>query len=241
MLSNLNTNYTKHIYQNSNIVYYYETLTKNIGVIDSEKIIINRFIKENDFVLDIGCGVGRTTNYIDSICHNVIGVDVSENMILRAKKLYPNLNFHVQDAIDLKLSQGVFDIVNFSFNGIMTIPGCKNRNKAILEVHRVLKPNGLFLFSTPFLDNKRNSEFWLHEKEKYNDSSNYEFGDIFLSDNEVNNIYIHMPELKEISHLLLNNNFNILFKKRRLDIVKEDDCIEEYLDDNYCWVAQKNE
>ncbi len=69
-------------------------------------------------ILDLGCGVGRTTKPLYDLGYNVIGVEIIKEMIDLAKKKYPNIDFRVGDACNLKFKDAEFDIVFFSFNGM---------------------------------------------------------------------------------------------------------------------------
>jgi SAM-dependent methyltransferase len=116
-------------------------------------------------VLDIGVGGGRTTRYLFPKCKNYIGIDYSEVFITSLKKDHPKLDLRIMDARDLSaFDSGSFDLVNFSFNGIDYVD-LDGREKILSEVNRVLKPNGLFFFST---HNRHHSSFnkypWLHSE-----------------------------------------------------------------------------
>lgn len=66
-----------------------------------------------------------------------------------------------------------------------------------------------------------------------------QFGDLFISDLDVDNIYIHIPLLKEIVKMLQDNLFIIIEKIPRMQICKEEEFIENELDDNMFWIARK--
>ena len=57
-------------------------------------------------VLEIGCGVGRMTRPLANVFGEVHGVDVSGEMITRAKELLsdlPNVHFHHNSGVDLNV------------------------------------------------------------------------------------------------------------------------------------------
>ena len=102
------------------------------------------------WALDFGCGTGRSTRFLRNLGFNVIGVDVSENMVRIARatdssgdyRLVPDDNF---DEIDL----GTFDFV-FSAFTFDNIPGPMKQR--IFRDHRnLLAPNGTIvnLVSSP--------------------------------------------------------------------------------------------
>ena len=113
----------------------------------SEEKIIKKFFKGKK-VLDIGCGVGRTTINLINKGYDVIGIDYSEKLIKRAKEKYPKIDFRVMDACDLNFEDNLFDIVFFSNNGLDYAYPYKRRIKAIKEAKRILKKGGVFIYSS---------------------------------------------------------------------------------------------
>lgn len=107
-------------------------------------------------LLDIGIGGGRTTQYLVSKAKNYTGIDYALEFVKHAKHKFPEADIRLMDARDLSsFKDNTFDFVNFSFNGIDYVD-LKNRVKILNEVNRVLKPNGVFFFST---HNKSHSTF----------------------------------------------------------------------------------
>ena len=113
--------------------------------IEREAKIVNHFKGK---VLDIGCGTGRTTETLRRMGFNVIGIDYSKPMIDKAKELYSECKFEVMDATNLTFLSESFDSILFSFNGIDYISSEFERKKALNEINRVLKPSGIFAFSS---------------------------------------------------------------------------------------------
>jgi len=124
-------------------VEHYEN-QKNVN--DVEKTIIEKYF--NGKVLDMGCGVGRTTKYLHDLGFDVVGVDIVGSMIKRAKKIYPEMKFEQGNACNLKYGDNEFDVVFFSFNGLDYISPESSRIIAIKEINRVLKPGGHFVYSS---------------------------------------------------------------------------------------------
>lgn len=50
-----------------------------------------------DLILDIGSGLGAFTNRFSKVCKRVIGYDISDVAVKRAKVRFPNLEFHCVD------------------------------------------------------------------------------------------------------------------------------------------------
>ncbi len=111
-----------------------------------EKKLIDKYFKSP--VLDLGCGVGRTTKYLFEKGFKVIGIDIIEEMIKTAKSLYPKINFQTGDACNLKFKDNSFNTVFFSFNGLDYIFPKEKRVRALKEIERLLKKEGIFVFSS---------------------------------------------------------------------------------------------
>ena len=52
----------------------------------------------NERILDIGCGTGYLSSKIAERCNEVIGIDLSEEMVNTAREQYPTIQFIVADA-----------------------------------------------------------------------------------------------------------------------------------------------
>lgn len=79
---------------------------------------------------------------------DVIGVDPSETMIDKAHSTYPQLGFIAGDATNLHFQDEVFDYVVFTYYGLDYIHPETSRIRALQEIYRVLKPGGVFMFSS---------------------------------------------------------------------------------------------
>ncbi|MEK6844544.1 MAG: peptidoglycan bridge formation glycyltransferase FemA/FemB family protein [Nanoarchaeota archaeon] len=131
------------IYKSQEAVVHYATQMKMKEV---EKDLIKKYFYGN--VLDLGCGCGRTTKYISDQGFDVIGVDIVEDMIKKAREMFPNIKFETGDACSLNHEDDKFDIVFFSFNGLDYIYPESKRIMAVKEVARVLKKDGYFIYSS---------------------------------------------------------------------------------------------
>ncbi len=63
---------------------------------------IQKFIKPNDKILEIGCEWGTTSELIFQRCQNLIATDVSLKCIERAREMRPLIQFETLDVYDLK-------------------------------------------------------------------------------------------------------------------------------------------
>lgn len=110
-----------------------------------EVFLFNQYLKSSDKVLDLGCGTGRSTKYLAEKSKDVIGIDMSEPFIEQGKKLYPWLNLKMMNATALSFPDSHFDFVFFSNQGI---DYSDRRQEIIKEAYRVLKPGGIFAYSS---------------------------------------------------------------------------------------------
>jgi SAM-dependent methyltransferase len=100
-------------------------------------------------ILDLGVGGGRTTPYLSSMASHYLGLDYASEMIVACRKKFPNLQFEEGNAIDLsRFSPLSFDAVVMAFNGMDYLIPDESRFRALGEIHRVLKPEGVLIFSS---------------------------------------------------------------------------------------------
>jgi SAM-dependent methyltransferase len=99
-------------------------------------------------VLDIGVGAGRTTGLLQSISRDYVGIDYTPEMVEACRTRYPRSRIFQMDARNLgTFDSDQFALVVFSFNGIDAVD-LAGRLRILDEVHRVLRPGGLFVFSS---------------------------------------------------------------------------------------------
>lgn len=97
-------------------------------------------INKKSQILDLGCGPGR---YLEPLIKNgfdVYGYDFSENMIKIARKcINDDSRIKQGDVTELPYRDSSFDLV-YSFK---VLPHINNIDRALEEIYRVLKPNGV--------------------------------------------------------------------------------------------------
>ncbi|MEI8082377.1 MAG: class I SAM-dependent methyltransferase [Actinomycetes bacterium] len=131
------------LYRSDDVVSRYE---QHRGLTAVERQIVDEFVPRDSRLLDIGIGAGRTTGDLAQRC-DYTGIDWSPEMVAVAKQAYPEVAISTGDARALDFPSESFDIVLFSFNGIDSL-SLDGRHRTYLEAHRVLRPNGLFIFSS---------------------------------------------------------------------------------------------
>jgi SAM-dependent methyltransferase len=140
-------------YNDQSVVNWYGSMT---GLTPVEQQVFDANASALGNVLDIGIGGGRTTDYLLHKCVSYIGIDYSKGFVELVSQKYPKADIRHMDARNLEaFESNSFDLVNFSFNGIDYVEP-DGRKKVLSEICRVLKPRGIFFFST---HNKDHSTF----------------------------------------------------------------------------------
>ena len=116
------------------------------------KRIVGGFLHTNrKMVLDVGTGTGRFAAWLAKKGFEVIGVDVSEEMLKKAKrKAHPqskNVHLVLGDVNFLPFRKGTFG----SCICINVINHIHSANKFFNEVRYVIRPEGFFIFNFPNL------------------------------------------------------------------------------------------
>ncbi len=102
-------------------------------------------LKPTDKILEIGCGTGGMVAVLTRRGHDIIGTDLSDEIIAYGLQLHGPLRLEVQAAEELSYADATFDVV-LSFDVFEHIPDI---DRHVAEVRRVLKPQGYYLFQTP--------------------------------------------------------------------------------------------
>ena len=97
-------------------------------------------------VLDVGCGTGTgMVPYVEAGC-TVVGVDVSEAMLARARERHgATVDLHLTDGDTLPFEDGRFDLVTMSMV-LHEIPAAE-RADVLREMTRVTAPGGRLLIT----------------------------------------------------------------------------------------------
>lgn len=99
-------------------------------------------------VIDIGCGVGRTTSVLDRMGYDVTGIDLTRAFVERARQFFPDIPFVISDARTLPFEDATFENALFAYYGIDEISPEADRFEVLREIRRVLEPGGVFIFSS---------------------------------------------------------------------------------------------
>ncbi|MBE9482087.1 MAG: class I SAM-dependent methyltransferase [Chloroflexi bacterium] len=101
--------------------------------------------REGSKILDVATGTGGQAFAFAKKGYDVVGIDLSEDMVKVANKInrYENLKFKVADATSMPFENNHFDVSCISL-GLHDMP-LAIREKAVEEMARVTKPEGIIV------------------------------------------------------------------------------------------------
>jgi SAM-dependent methyltransferase len=122
---------------------------RNDQLTPAERALVDRVADEvrGGRILDLGVGAGRTIPALREL-GTYVGIEYEPTMVDACRRRYPDAQVELGDARDLgRFPDGHFRLAIFSCNGLGMV-GHADRLRVLAEVHRVLEPGGVFLFST---------------------------------------------------------------------------------------------
>jgi SAM-dependent methyltransferase len=116
------------------------------GLKMTELAISRSGLPEGSRILDIGCGTGRTVNWLNEHGFSASGIDLSVKLLGEAKKQVRGMDLFQAAAGSLPFQEQFFDCVlmECSLSAVARVTDC------LKEVHRVLHKNGLFMIMDLF-------------------------------------------------------------------------------------------
>ncbi|MEQ9330152.1 class I SAM-dependent methyltransferase [Thalassobaculum sp.] len=114
--------------------------------------VTREYLRANMEVLELGCGTGSTALVHAPAVRRLLAVDVSARMLEIARRKADaagagNLEFRQAGIEDFEAPDASFDAV--LAHSVLHL--LEDRDAAIRKVHRLLRPGGLFVTSTPCL------------------------------------------------------------------------------------------
>lgn len=160
-------------------------------------------------ILDMGCGTGLYTRILKRRGAKVCGIDISEGMLTIARREVPGVEFVHGTAEKLPYKNKSFDIVLAA----LMMEYFSSWDKVLEEVRRVLKPKGVFVFSTgnPVMNASVRVKY---KGKKFRDIKNYFQEGLHISYWDVDGKLIpmkgHHKTYSTIIKSLVSNGFMIL-------------------------------
>jgi ubiquinone/menaquinone biosynthesis C-methylase UbiE len=157
------------------------------------------------FVLDVGCGAGSHSLYLQNECKlNVQSIDISNNAI-EACKIRGLHNATVQNILDLNINENepLYDTILLLMNGTGIFGTIKDIPKYLKQLKKILSPNGQILIDSSdiiyMFDNDEDGGKWI--------PSNGYYGEITFKikyKNEIENafnwLYLDYNTLQNAAH-----------------------------------------
>lgn len=102
----------------------------------------------NKKVLEIGCAIGAASRILAERSFSVIATDISHHAVTKAAQVnvHKNLTFEELDIEKQSTYSNEFDVI-FGFE---VIEHLEKHEQALAQVHSMLKPGGVCIFSTPY-------------------------------------------------------------------------------------------
>ncbi|CAD6490160.1 MAG: Ubiquinone/menaquinone biosynthesis C-methyltransferase UbiE [Candidatus Argoarchaeum ethanivorans] len=131
--------------------WFYKTAVQKLHYMNFAKAmeakIISRFLelKEREIVCDIACGSGQQSIVMAKQGCRIYGIDMNEKAIENAKSISEeyDCDFQVGSAEELPYDSNMFDKVV----SVCALEHFANDEKALKEMNRVLKPNGILVLT----------------------------------------------------------------------------------------------
>lgn len=176
---------------------------------------------ENKIVLDIACGEGYGSDILSKTAKFVYGVDIDKSTVEFARNKYSNrkIKFSVGSTSDIPLEDNSVDVIT-SFE---TIEHHDEHIKMMMELKRVLTPEGILIISSPdklYYSDNRGYKNKFHVKELYKNEFKGLIGRFFknsqlLSQNHINGISLILNEENISDIKLFTGSFNMINIKKR--------------------------
>lgn len=99
-------------------------------------------LRQEDKVLELGCGTGRLTRLLARSCNHVTAIDHSDLMLQIAEtNTLDNISYRLMDMLKLSFSSP-FDVIVIPYNTINLLGSRANIEKCLKLCHDFLKPTG---------------------------------------------------------------------------------------------------
>lgn len=153
---------------------------------------VQRWVRPGGRVLEAGCGQAHFTIGMQALGYQAEGVDFAPEVVARIRERFPGINVRIGDVRRLDVESNTYDAV-YS-------PGvCEHFEEGpedvLRETHRILKPGGVALVSTPVFNDFRRALARIGH---------------FRNDGRRGNFYQYAFSVEEMNRILQGLGFEVL-------------------------------
>jgi ubiquinone/menaquinone biosynthesis C-methylase UbiE len=235
-------------------VLYYTRAAHFLGLWASERLLIDRFFPDKDMdLLEAGCGAGRVSMGLWRLGYkSITAFDFADELLdqarsLAAEKGATDIAFTVADATKVdrralpRVPDGGFAGALFMFNGLMQIPGRRNRRSALASLHALCRPGAPLMFTSHDREQSgAEAGYWKAERKRWDDGEQdpmlSDFGDRRFRD-ESGEVFITIPSRKEVLGDLESAGWIPHFDAMRSELSTESPQVVSFSDNCRFWVA----
>lgn len=210
-----------------------------VGLWQSEELLLARFFGKEDRLLEVGCGGGRVAlGLLRQGYRRVTATDFSPAMVEVARgvleEAQPGWGAYVEaaDATALTYPEGSFDGVIYAFNGLMCLPDAAHRARALRSIHRVLRPGGLFLGSGADREKGAQATHWARQ------SADEPPGDRW-HETSTSPVFMHSSTEAETTQELAAAGFTLVTAPLSTELAQESAAVRAFGGETRFYVARK--
>lgn len=131
----------------------------------------------------------------------------------------------------------------FLFNGLMQIPGRRNRRRALRALAAVVQPGAPLLFTTHDRDEPDERHLWRAEAKRWaagtQDPRLHEYGDRYF-DHEDGRTFMHLPDRPETLADLAATGWTPEYDAMRDDLARESAAVRDFSDNCRFWLVRRD-
>ena len=128
-------------YGSADIAHYSPRLTRRL----LQVLFDHAKVPRTSRILDLGCGAGYYSAILRGLGFPVVGIDISETAIAKARGAHPGIEFHVADALNLDDALKPFDAIFMMGCSLLNTPSLETIQSVVLRVAAQLNPGGVLL------------------------------------------------------------------------------------------------
>ncbi len=204
---------------------YYHILYKDRNYEEAEQFLskLIDFLKPklSDKIIDLACGKGRHSIFLNKLGYNVVGVDLSPNSIAEASSfINDRLSFEIADLRELPFENN-FELAFNLFTSFGYFNSDEVNKQVFNQFYNILKPNGILLID--FLNAPKVKSQICIEETKVLEGINFNINKtiennrikktIDFIDNGISNSYtesVQLLDFNDFKHLVNESSFRLL-------------------------------